>query len=42
MEIFKKINKEGTTVIVVTHNTELLGYANRIIKMRDGKIEEDK
>ena len=42
MEIFKKINKDGTTVIVVTHNTELLGYAGRIIKMRDGKIEEDK
>lgn len=42
MEIFKKINKDETTVIVVTHNTELLGYASRIIKMRDGKIEEDK
>ena len=42
IDIFKKINKDRTTVVVVTQNTELLGYAGRMIKMRDGKIEEDK
>ncbi len=41
MELFKNINKEGKTVILVTHNAELLHYASRIITMRDGKVEKD-
>lgn len=42
MELFKEINTQGKTIIMVTHNPELLHYASRIIKMRDGAIEEDK
>lgn len=42
MELFKEINKEGKTIIFVTHNSELLSYTNRVISMRDGKIVEDK
>jgi putative ABC transport system ATP-binding protein len=42
MELFKKIHAQGTTIIMVTHNNELLKYATRVIRMKDGKIEEDK
>lgn len=42
MEILKKINQAGKTILFVTHNDELLSYASRIIKMRDGQIVEDK
>lgn len=42
MELFKKIHATGTTVIVVTHNNELLKYATRIITMKDGQILADK
>lgn len=41
MELFKKIHSAGTTVVMVTHNNELLGYATRIITMKDGKIIKD-
>lgn len=42
MALFKKIHQTGTTVIMVTHNTELLAYADRVIHMKDGQIVEDK
>ena len=39
-DLFKKLNDEGTTIIQVTHNENWAAYANRIIKLRDGWIEE--
>lgn len=42
MEILKSINQKGKTILFVTHNDELLQYASRVVKMRDGVIVEDK
>ena len=42
MDLFKDIHSKGTTVVMVTHNPDLLEYATRIIEMRDGKIIKDK
>jgi len=40
--IFQRLNQErGTTVIYVTHETEIANHASRIIQMRDGKILRD-
>ncbi len=41
MDLFARLVNEGMTVIVVTHDPETAGRANRIIKVRDGKILED-
>lgn len=41
MEILRKISQQGKVVLVVTHSQELVSYADRIIRMRDGKIIED-
>jgi putative ABC transport system ATP-binding protein len=38
MELFKKLNNEGATVIQVTHNENWAGYGNRIINLVDGWI----
>ncbi len=38
MELFSKLNKEGTTIIQVTHSEEKAGYGNRIINLLDGRI----
>jgi putative ABC transport system ATP-binding protein len=38
MELFKKLNREGTTIIQVTHNENWAAYGNRIIKLADGWI----
>ncbi len=42
MELFKKLNEEGTTIIQVTHSEEKAVYGNRIINLLDGRIVEQK
>lgn len=41
MEIFQKVNKEGHTIIMITHEQDIAEYAKRIITIRDGKIIRD-
>jgi len=38
MEIFKEVNSQGTTIVMVTHELELAEQAHRIIDVRDGVI----
>lgn len=40
MELFKKLNGEGTTVIQVTHSETNAAYGNRIVRLRDGWLEK--
>ncbi|MDH7517002.1 MAG: ABC transporter ATP-binding protein [Candidatus Thermoplasmatota archaeon] len=40
MNYLASINKEGKTIILVTHDKSLKKYANRVITMRDGEISE--
>lgn len=37
MESFKEI-KKGVTIVLVTHDSKVAAYANRIVFMKDGKI----
>ena len=39
MELFKKLNEEGTTIIQVTHNEAYAAYGRRIIQLKDGWLE---
>ena len=41
MELLKRLNREGTTIIQVTHSEEKAAYANRIIHLKDGWIEKE-
>lgn len=41
MEQFTELNKEGTTVVIVTHESEIAEYAQRIIYVRDGEVVSD-
>jgi ABC-type lipoprotein export system ATPase subunit len=38
MNLFKKLNSEGTTIVQVTHSEKNASYGNRIIQLRDGWI----
>jgi ABC-type lipoprotein export system ATPase subunit len=38
MELFRKINKQGATVVLITHEEEIAAYADRTIRLRDGLI----
>ncbi|MDR3627197.1 MAG: ABC transporter ATP-binding protein, partial [Ignavibacteriaceae bacterium] len=40
MEILKKLNEQGTTIIQVTHSETNAAYGNRILKLKDGWIEK--
>ncbi len=40
MEMFKKVNDAGTTIIQVTHSEMCAGYGDRVIEIRDGWIEK--
>ncbi|KAA0257158.1 ABC transporter ATP-binding protein [Deferribacter autotrophicus] len=39
MKVFSSLNKEGLTILFVTHNIENLSFARKVIYMRDGLIE---
>ena len=41
MEIFKQVNDDGITVVVVTHEHDISKMSNRIIRLRDGVIENN-
>ncbi|HEY6205328.1 MAG TPA: ABC transporter ATP-binding protein [Chthoniobacterales bacterium] len=38
MQLFQKLNAEGTTIIQVTHSEKNAGYGNRVIQLRDGWV----
>jgi putative ABC transport system ATP-binding protein len=38
MEVFKRLNSEGLTIVMITHDPKIAGYAGRVVKMLDGKI----
>jgi putative ABC transport system ATP-binding protein len=41
MALFQKLNDDGITVVLVTHEPDIARYAKRIIEMRDGRILHD-
>ncbi len=41
MEIFSKIQSEGNTIILVTHEEDIANHAHRVVRLRDGVIESD-
>ena len=41
MAIFQKLNGEGHTIVMITHEPDIAEHAKRIIHLRDGKIVED-
>lgn len=41
MEILRRLNKEGHTIILITHETYTAHYADRLIRIKDGSVEAD-
>ena len=41
MALFQELNRQGTTVILVTHEEEIAAYARRVIRFRDGRMLSD-
>ena len=41
LSLFQELNQEGLTILLVTHDPEVANHAQRIIRIRDGHIEQD-
>jgi putative ABC transport system ATP-binding protein len=42
MKLFLDLNKKGKTIILVTHNPDLIRYATKVLKIQDGRVVEHK
>jgi putative ABC transport system ATP-binding protein len=42
MRLFRKLNEAGNAIILVTHEEDIAAHARRIIRIRDGKISDDR
>lgn len=38
MELLRRLNHEGITIVMVTHDKELTSYATRVVHMSDGRL----
>lgn len=41
MELFRQLNDQGTTIVQVTHSEENAAYGSRVIRLRDGLLDDD-
>jgi putative ABC transport system ATP-binding protein len=41
LELFKRLHADGQTILLVTHNDEVASAADRIVRMRDGRVENE-
>jgi putative ABC transport system ATP-binding protein len=41
MALFDRLHKAGNTIILVTHEHDVAQYADRILHIRDGQVEQD-
>jgi putative ABC transport system ATP-binding protein len=42
MALFQALNREGTTIVLVTHEPDIARYASRVIRFRDGQVVDDR
>ena len=40
MEIFKKLNENGNTIVLITHDNDVAMQAKRVVRIQDGKLSE--
>jgi putative ABC transport system ATP-binding protein len=41
MALFQELNRQGKTIVLVTHETEISEHCSRIVHFRDGRVESD-
>ncbi len=41
MALFRRLHDQGNTIVLVTHEPDIASHANRVIHIRDGKVEKD-
>jgi putative ABC transport system ATP-binding protein len=42
LALFQALNREGVTVVLVTHDADVARHARRVVRFRDGRVREDR
>jgi putative ABC transport system ATP-binding protein len=42
MLMFSRLNAEGRTIVLITHEDEIASFAKRVVRLRDGLITDDR
>ena len=42
LNLLKRLHEQGRTIVMVTHNPAVAGHAQRLVRVKDGRIEEDR
>ena len=42
LSLFERLNKEGKTVLIVTHEDEVASHVQRVIRLQDGRVQSDR
>lgn len=40
MELFQRLNEEGVSVLMITHDAEIASHAKRVVTIKDGILQE--
>jgi putative ABC transport system ATP-binding protein len=41
LELFRRLHAEGQTIVMVTHNDDVAATATRVVRMKDGRLDDD-
>ena len=41
MELFRELNEDGVTILMITHDAEIASNADRIVEIRDGLLNQE-
>jgi len=41
MKLLGELNDAGCTVVIITHEAEVAGFTNRVVRLRDGRVVDD-
>jgi ABC-type lipoprotein export system ATPase subunit len=41
LDVFRRLNQAGTTIVVITHDQQVAGYASRTLTLADGRVRSD-
>jgi putative ABC transport system ATP-binding protein len=41
MQVFGRLNAEGRTVVLITHEADIAAYTKRVVRLRDGHVVSD-
>ena len=41
LDVFEHLNRQGRTIVLITHEADIAAHARRVIRLRDGRVVAD-